>query len=112
MIPANIRKKMATFNNATNLNFMDVTCKEYLNYNFPNGQSLKINSPIYMCILDTGVNLVWDESGMSYKIKPSIGWWKSWETRKGCAHFVNTDVVLQVSPEASNINKSVEQLNS
>lgn len=106
-----IDKAKENFINKSGVEFTDVTCKSRIIYNFPTGQSVDIKNPVYMATLPTGVNLVYDADGMCYKIRPAIGWWKTWETRSGCAHFIREDVVAQTDLLNTNSSK-VTQINS
>lgn len=100
-----IQKAMSNFQNGIpDLEFNDITCKEKLQYNFPNGTSLKIEDPIYMATLPSGENLVYDANEVSYKIRPSIGWSKTWTTREGCDNFVPEDISAQKQTGVQAIN--------
>lgn len=98
----------ARFINESGVEFDDITCKTFLRYNFPNGQSIEIQDPVYMATLPTGENLVYDAEEISYKIRPSKSWWKTWGTRTGCANFVKDDIRAQ----AGFLDGGVQQINS
>lgn len=81
------------FINNTDIKFTDVSGKKTLEYHFPNGSHVTIQKPIYLAILPTGENLIYDSSKTCYKIRPKIGWWKSWKVYDGHPHFTEIDVV-------------------
>lgn len=83
-----IEKAKAKFKNETDFEFTDITCEEFREYHFPNGESLMIEDPVYLCMLETGENLLYTASGKCYKIRPSLSWYRVWKARAGCAHFV------------------------
>lgn len=81
------------FVNDTNIKFTEITGKKTLEYHFPNGSHVTIKRPIYLAILSTGENLIYDQDKNCYKIRPKIGWWKKWTVDEGYPHFTEIDVV-------------------
>lgn len=88
-----IEERKAEFKCDNNLleYFEDVSNKIYIEYHFPNGSHITIKEPLYLAILETGENLICDSELTCYKIRPKIGWWKTWKVKKGEKHFTNID---------------------
>jgi len=95
------------FRNTTNVEFENISGKKMIEYHFPNGSHITIQKPIYIAILPTGENLIYDQSENCYKIRPKIGWWKKWTVTEDHPHFTTIDVVSIDSK-----NSQVEMLNS
>lgn len=85
-------KAIANFINNTDIKFTDISGKKTLEYHFPNGSHITINKPIFLSILPTGENLIYDQDSNCYKIRPKIGWWKKWQVFEGQPHFTEIDV--------------------
>ena len=73
--------------NETNLEFTDIKSEIYRIYVFDNGFKIKIISPLFLNVNDSGAHRIFDESGKSHYIPK--GWVHLyWVTKEGFANFV------------------------
>lgn len=76
------------FRNETELSFTDISSERYREYTFPDGESIRIDRPLMLCVKeDSGSHRVWDAHGVSHRVSP--GWIElKWESKEGEPHFV------------------------
>jgi hypothetical protein len=75
------------FNNASNLNFTDISSEEYRTYHFTSGYTIRIDAPTLLNVSPSGGHRLFDASGMSHYIPK--GWVHlKWKARPGSPHFV------------------------
>ena len=76
------------FINDSNLEFKDISNEKFREYNFPNGESLKIKKPLYLNVSSTGGHRVFSSDGLSWYIQPKEGWYIKWKAFDGKQNFV------------------------
>lgn len=75
------------FVNKSGLDFTDISSELYREYEFANGERVRIDSPLFLNVSSTGGHRVFDASGKSHYI-PFV--WKhlSWVVKDGSPNFV------------------------
>ena len=77
----------ARFENATNLDFEDISSERYREYRFLGGDVVRIDAPMKLNVSDSGGHRVFDAEGVSHYIPP--GWIHlSWVAKDGEPNFV------------------------
>jgi hypothetical protein len=73
--------------NATNLEFEDISTEQFREYVFPDGEVVRIDSPLKLHVSDSDAHRVFDAEGESHYIPPK---WihLRWKTKDGEPHFV------------------------
>ncbi|NJO61537.1 MAG: hypothetical protein HC836_25805 [Richelia sp. RM2_1_2] len=77
----------ATFRNASDLKFTDISSELIRVYQYPGGEEIVITGPIALNTSKSGGHRVFDTEGTCHYITP--GWRQiSWKVKEGQPHFV------------------------
>ena len=75
------------FNNATDLEFTDISSELWREYQFLGGDTVRIEAPLKLNVSDSGGHRIFDAEGMSHYIP--AGWVHlKWVVRDGAPNFV------------------------
>lgn len=78
---------MTDFINKSGLDFVDISSEEWREYNFGNGNVVKIDGPLKLNVSKTGGHRLFDNDGVSHYV-PS-GWKHlKWKSKGGQPNFV------------------------
>ncbi len=81
-----IKERSIMMNNATNLEFTDISNETYREYVYQDRKKLYIPLPTHLHVNKIGGHRVLNEAGRSYYIAP--GWlWIEWEAKEGKPNF-------------------------
>jgi hypothetical protein len=75
------------FNNATDLEFTDISSEQWREYRFLGGETVRIEAPHRLNVSDSGGHRILDGQGVSHYIP--AGWIQlSWQVKDGAPNFV------------------------
>ncbi|MEG3178728.1 hypothetical protein C8J44_3645 [Sphingomonas sp. PP-CE-3A-406] len=75
------------FNNASGLEFTDISSEQWREYQFLNGQAIRINSPLKLNVSASGGHRIFDAEGISHYVP--AGWIHlKWTVKDGAPNFV------------------------
>lgn len=75
------------FNNATDLEFTDISSEQWREYQFLDGQAIRIDAPLKLNVSDSGGHRIFDAEGVSHYIP--AGWIHlKWTVKDGAPNFV------------------------
>ncbi len=75
------------FNNATDLEFADISSELWREYQFLGGDTVRIDAPLKLNVSDSGGHRIFDADGISHYIP--AGWVHlKWVVRDGAPNFV------------------------
>lgn len=75
------------FENATDLEFEDISSERYREYRFPGGDVVRIETPLRLNVSESGGHRIFDVDGVSHYIP--AGWIHlSWVAKDGEPNFV------------------------
>ncbi len=75
------------FKNESGFNFKDISAETGREYQFPNGETLTIQNPLYLHVSKSGGHRLFDAQGTSWYIQPFEGWSINWKVKEGKANF-------------------------
>ena len=76
-----------TFENATKLDFADISSEKWREYRFPGGDIVRIEAPQKLNVSDSGGHRIYDAEGVSHYIP--AGWVHlKWAAETGAPNFV------------------------
>lgn len=89
------------FINESALDFTDISSERERVYTFPNGETLRIENPLYLNVSASGGHRLYAEDsvlsilgcrfrtqGVCYYVQPKEGWYITWKVRLGRPSFV------------------------
>lgn len=77
----------ARFENATDLEFKDISSESYREYRFPGGDIVRIETPLKLNVSASGGHRIFDAEGVSHYVP--AGWIHlSWVAKDGQPNFV------------------------
>ena len=75
------------FNNATDLEFTDISSELWREYHFLGGETVRIEAPLKLNVSESRGHRIFDASGISHYIPP--GWIHlKWKAKNGAPNFV------------------------
>lgn len=75
------------FNNATDLEFTDISSEQWREYRFLGGETVRIEAPRQLNVSESGGHRIFDSHGVSHYIP--AGWIHlSWQVKDGAPNFV------------------------
>jgi hypothetical protein len=75
------------FNNASGLDFTDISSEEWREYRFLGGETIRIDAPQQLNVSESRGHRIFDGQGVSHYIPP--GWIHlSWKVKDGAPNFV------------------------
>ena len=80
--------KTTEFRNESSYIFADISSEKEREYNFPNGQKLKIKNPLRLSVSESGGHRLFTQDEECYYVQPEQGWWIRWKVKEGMPHFV------------------------
>ena len=76
-----------TFNNATDLDFTDISSEQWREYRFLGGEAIRIDAPLQLNVSESRGHRIFDAHGVSHYIP--AGWIHlSWKVKDGAPNFV------------------------
>ena len=76
-----------SFNNATDLDFTDISSEQWREYRFLGGETIRIEAPQMLNVSESGGHRIFDGLGVSHYIP--AGWIHlSWLVKEGSPNFV------------------------
>ena len=76
-----------TFNNATDLEFTDISSELWREYQFLGGDRIRIEEPLKLNVSESGGHRIFDSAGISHYIP--AGWVHlQWAVKDGAPNFV------------------------
>ena len=77
----------AAFNNATGLEFTDISMELWREYRFLGGETIRVDRPLRLNVSESGGHRIFDAEGISHYIP--TGWIHlQWAVKEGAPNFV------------------------